>query len=253
MPARHHSKATRLAATFLARLASPEVAASTFRVDVRTVRGWQAGAVDLPADQWEAIEAVLLARGGEQAAKGETRGLVQTLTGAGIAARNRRYAQLIERREARRQGEQEMEEQPPREPWRDALHALSDSRQLLMRDSLHLEIAIRDLPENRGKPLPESQRSEEEGDAALLEWVQHMAAMSDEDVAAESEQVREKLREVRAAIEAGYERQPTPAVTPTPPAPVAPVVAPDPPKPALRAVDDNGYPDQWQPFRRYDQ
>jgi hypothetical protein len=250
MPARHHSRATRLAATFLARLASPEVAASTFRVDVRTVRNWQAGSVELPADQWEAIEAVLLARGGEQAAKGETRGLVQTLTGAGIAARNRRYAQLIAQREARRQGEAEME-QPPREPWRDALHALSDSRQLLMRDSLHLEIAIRDLPENRGKPLPESQRSEEEGDAVLLEWVQHMAAMSDEDVAAESQQVRAKLKEVRAAIEADYERQPQAPVSPSPPVPATPVAAPEAPKPALRAVDDHDHP-SWQPFRRYD-
>lgn len=102
MVAKAHSKATKLAATSLARLSSADVAAATFRVDVQTVRRWQAGADAPPDDTWTAVRDVLLARGAEMAARGETSGLVQTLTAAGISDRNVRYSTLIARREARR-------------------------------------------------------------------------------------------------------------------------------------------------------
>lgn len=175
MPGKHHSRATKLAATFLARLASPEVAAATFRVDVRTVRDWQAGSVELPEDQWEAIEAVLLARGGEKAASGETAGLVQTLTGAGIAARNRRYATLIARREARREGEQQPAKADPE--WLVAVRALDGRRAALLGAELRHEIADRGEHPRFG---PESEEPIDE--AKLLAWVQSVAAAPDEEI-----------------------------------------------------------------------
>ena len=98
---RSHSKATRLAATFLAKLAGVDTAAATFGIDRRTVRSWT-GSVEVPEDPWTAIRDVLLARGSEMAAKGDTRGLPAILTGAGIAERNVRYGQLIAQRDGRR-------------------------------------------------------------------------------------------------------------------------------------------------------
>lgn len=86
-----YTYAQRLAAAFLARLNGSESAATAFAIDPRTVRSWQQQ-VPVPDDAWEAIQAVLQARAADMAAQGETRGLVQTLTGAGIASRNVRYA-----------------------------------------------------------------------------------------------------------------------------------------------------------------
>lgn len=249
MPARHHSRATRLAATFLARLASPEVAATTFRVDVRTVRGWQAGSVELPDDEWTAIRDVLRARGAEMAAKGDVKGLVQTLTAAGISDRNVRYGELIARREARRAGEQGEQEQP--DPVRAAVLALSADRQRFLRDALHLEIATRNAAEdptlNAGAdPSP----SDDEAEARLLAWIAEVAAMPDEQIAAGSEAVRARLRELQETGERKAARESDP-VRPLA-VPTAPVAAPEPPRAPLRVVDDAGYPDQWQPWRRYD-
>lgn len=98
MSGKTHSKATKLAAVVLARLSSPDVAATTFHVDEQTVRRWLEG--DPPADDWEQAEKLLLARGLEMSARGQTQGLVATLTAAGISSRHRRYSTLIARREA---------------------------------------------------------------------------------------------------------------------------------------------------------
>lgn len=100
MPPRTHSRATRLAAAFLAQQTSTEVAGKAFGVDKRTVQRWL-DAGDIPDDAWTAIRDVLLARGAEMAARGETKGIVQVLTAAGISERNVRYGMLIARREAR--------------------------------------------------------------------------------------------------------------------------------------------------------
>ena len=97
-----YSHATRLAATFLAKLNGADAAATAFGIDPRTVRSWM-GTVEVPDDSWTAIRDVLLARGAEMAALGKTAGLPAILTGAGISDRNVRYGQLIARREARRE------------------------------------------------------------------------------------------------------------------------------------------------------
>lgn len=101
---RAHTRATRMAATFLAKQNGADAAATAFGIDPRTVRSWLQ-TVEIPDDQWTAIRDVLLARGAEMAALGKTAGLPAVLTGAGISDRNVRYGQLIARREAGRAGE----------------------------------------------------------------------------------------------------------------------------------------------------
>ena len=128
-----------MGATVLARLAGIDTAVDTFGIDRRTVRGWVKGEPP-PDDQWTAVRDVLLARGAELAAKGETKGLVQTLTAAGISERNVRYGQLIARREARRE---QADAPAEANPVRAAIDALDDSRRRLMRDILDAELGAR--------------------------------------------------------------------------------------------------------------
>lgn len=242
---KRHSRATKLAVTFLAKLTSADVAAATFRVDPRTVASWQAGAVDLPTDDWEAIEAVLLARGGEQAARGETRGLVQTLTGAGIAARNRRYATLIARREAQRQPDPEP---APVSPIGVAIDRLDEDRQALLRDAIDLLIQRRQLT---GEPEPEPMDPAAE-EAVFLEWLDSLAAMSDEDV---QTQRNAQIEELVGLHREWKEKNPPP--TPTLPQPAEKPTAP--PRPAAEPIDlsehrariqdDHDHP-SWRPYER---
>lgn len=239
-----HSRATKLAATFLARLSSADVAAATFRVDVQTVRRWQAGG-DVPEDTWTAVRDVLLTRGAEMAAKGDVKGLVQTLTAAGISERNVRYGELLRQREARRTADQATEEPEPVDPWRVAIHELSDSRQRLLRDVLDLQ--LQDL-EREDPPA----RTQEESNTAFLEFIEKLAAMPDDEVEAESQRVRAQLDAMFETQMAEAQRSRT-AQRPAEPVPAAPETPPAPPEaPKLRAVDDAGYPDQWTPYRRFD-
>jgi hypothetical protein len=150
MSGKAHSKATKLAATFLARLSSADVAAAAFRVDVQTVRRWQAGGDAPPDDTWTAVRDVLLTRGAEMAARGDTRGLVQTLTAAGISDRNVRYGDLIRRREARREAEPGLaaDSEPA---WVTALDALGEPRGHLLGAEIRRELWERS---ERGDPGP---------------------------------------------------------------------------------------------------
>jgi hypothetical protein len=217
MTARAYTRATRLAAAFLARLTGTESAASAMKIDPRTVRSWQE-TIEVPADEWEAIQAVLLARAGEMAATGKATGLVAALTGAGIAARNVRYATLIARREARR----EVEEQPPEpNPIRDAIDRLDDRRKRLLRDFIIAETrerAYRPPSDDRvglGPPLD------------VVAFIDGLGALSDSEFEAEAAAVKAKLAEIderyRAELSpaspqssAVAEVAPEPAVTPTP-------------------------------------
>jgi hypothetical protein len=249
VPAKHHSRATKLAATFLAKLASPDVAAATFRVDVRTVRGWRDG-IELPADEWTAIRDVLRARGAEMAARGDTRGLVATLTAAGISDRNVRYSTLISRREARREAEQEPEAAP--NLLHEAIEALSDTRTRLMRDAIDLEMQTRftageDVADVAAESDP-APRSDEESQATMLAFVAELAARSDEDVAAESERIRAKLREIQDERMAEIARE---SLAPPSPVPIAPVTPPEPPRAPLRVLDESD-PAHWHPLGRWD-
>lgn len=221
MPNRAHSKATRLAATFLARLTSADVAASTFRLDVKTVRAWQAGAVELPDDQWQAIETVLLTRGAEMAARGQTTGLVATLTAAGISSRNTRYQQLIERREARRAGEQVTPETAPSSPFQAAIDNLSDQQQRLVRDLIELTLLQHEGEEEQPPP-----QTEAEQEAGFLAWLARIAALTPEEVAAERTAVSAELDKVEAQQRARYPAAREAARQPDPPAAAPPQDAP---------------------------
>jgi hypothetical protein len=193
MTARAYTRATRLAAAFLARLTGTESAASAMKIDPRTVRSWQE-TIEVPADEWEAIQAVLLARAGEMAATGKATGLVAALTGAGIAARNVRYATLIARREARR-AEDEAPEPP--NPIRDAIDRLDDRRKRLLRDLIVAETRARAYPSEdeppSEDPLPPSDEPMPERVTAFIDA---LLAMSDAEVAAEEAKVAERLREI---------------------------------------------------------
>lgn len=191
MTRRTYSKAERLSAVFLARQASIAEAATVLGIPVRNVERWHAE-VELPADQWEAIEQTLLARASDMSARGETRGLVATLTGAGISARNRRYAELIRQREARQQAEPEP--QAP-DPFRAITDAMTDEQRALVRDAIDLTLRERQVEDS---PVPDS-RPEAEEEQALLDWLRAIAALTPEQVAAERATVRAALEAAEAA------------------------------------------------------
>jgi hypothetical protein len=239
------------------------VAAATFRVDVRTVRSWQEGSVELPEDQWEAIEAVLLARGGEKAARGDTAGLVQTLTGAGIAARNRRYATLIARREARREGEQE--QQAPTGPqsaeWQRFLATLPDEQRDAIERLLRTQIFLIEARRDAGlDPTPEPGEKEDgEFERRLLEWVTGAASRPREEVQAESSRLEQELdaleQEQQAARRAAYNPAPAPVAPPREPREPTGRVIPlhRPPPPDVVLLPEGRHLEDHVSWRRWDE
>lgn len=108
-----YTRTQKLAAVVLARHSSSEQAAKAFDLEERTVQRWEA-TFEVPDDQWTALEELLLSRASEMSAKGQTQGLVATLTAAGISGRNRHYRQLIARREAQRNKRPEADYESPR-------------------------------------------------------------------------------------------------------------------------------------------
>jgi hypothetical protein len=247
--AKAHSKATKLAATFLARLSSADVAAATFRVDVQTVRRWQAGGDAPPDDTWTAIRDVLLTRGAEMAAKGETSGLVQTLTAAGISDRNVRYSTLIARREQRREAEQQPEPDE-REMFAEAARALRDDQTELLRCEIQAELAARAYERSISSTSDGNPTLPAEADvadnAAIMRFIAKIAALDEAGVAE-----RLKIAQARMdAIEAEYyhetygpspgpearKSEPPPAA-PRPLRTVQPVSAPPAPTPMLVDVE----------------
>jgi hypothetical protein len=243
-----HSLATKLAATFLARMSSVDAAASTFCIDPRTVRGW-VDRVELPEDRWTAIRDVLLARGSEMAAKGDTRGLPAILTGAGIAERNVRYATLIARREARRAEEEAPPE--PLSPMQVATQALSDEQRRMVVAEIDVLLEARSLGLEVGVQVPRP-------DAGLqvAEWFGVIATLPDEEVAARTEAAEARLRELH---EQQYEdRRLLPGVDgrgdgikPTPQPAEGPMASVVPMRPGDRAegvLVDVGEPWQWRPL-----
>lgn len=100
---KRHTAATRQAAVVLVKHggASVDTAAQALGVDARTIAKWLA-TEPVPDDAWEALQKYLLTLAADRTGRGDMRNLGQILTGAGIAARNVRYATLIARREARR-------------------------------------------------------------------------------------------------------------------------------------------------------
>jgi hypothetical protein len=179
MPGKRHPRSVKLAAVFLTRQSGIEAAAKTFGVDPRTIEAWTASG-DLPQDEWTAIRDVLRARAGEMAAKGETSGLVATMTAAGIADRNVRYTTLIARREARRDPEAETERSVD-DPVRAALDRLSPAA----REHLRVLIAMR-MWAGPAEGVDAGLVSDREDTTGLIRLIDAIGALSDEDLAIES-------------------------------------------------------------------
>ncbi len=95
---RTHSKAVKIAATVLARLAGKQAASDAFGIDRRTIRGWVKHE-DVPADSWAALDELAGAQLLERVARGQVTNPTTLATARGIASRNRRNAELMARRE----------------------------------------------------------------------------------------------------------------------------------------------------------
>jgi hypothetical protein len=248
--AKAHSKATKLAAVVLARLSSADVAAVTFGVDVQTVRRWQAGADAPPDDTWTAVRDVLLTRGAEMAARGETSGLVQTLTAAGISDRNVRYSTLIARREARRAKEQQPEPESPK-PWRAVFDALPHDRRRLLVHEFDVHIAASEAKGN-AEPVEDvlPEKPDEDTDAWMLRYCEALRDASPADIEARTavadgqqqalDEAEERERQER--YEAAHPRPEPSAPLQVPPGPSRRLLAPTDPRPAppygLHVVSD---------------
>jgi hypothetical protein len=243
----YYSRPQRLAAVFLARQSGADAAAQAFELDPRTVRSWM-DTVELPDDQWEAIQAVLLARGGELTARGETRGLVATLTAAGISSRNVRYAKLISRREARRAEE---EAPPEPNPMRDAIRALSGEQKRMLVAEIDVLVETRSLGLEVGVQVPKP-----DDGLQMAQFLARIATLPAAEVAARTEAAKDRLRELH---EAQYEQQYTErrrtaadgaaeAVEPTPQPsqpPMAPITPIRPDDRAEGVLVDIGLPTSW--------
>lgn len=264
MPAKAHSKAIRLSAVFLGRLASAEVAGKVLGVDYRTVQSWMQ-ASELPADDWTAVRDVLLTRGAEMAAKGETRGLVQTLTAAGISDRNVRYATLIARREARREAEQpEPAPEPEPDPLLVAMAPLPLERQRYMAAAIRLELSSRQEgePPKQARLATTASSADPNAEAVMLAWVQEVASLTDADFAVRQAELAEQRQQIEQAqrdrltarSQALSARQASPdpsAATEAPSGPSQRLLAPPTPIPML--VDLGGQDEHdrgWDPLER---
>lgn len=145
MPGRTYSIAQKLAGAVLAKLKGADAAATELNTDRRTIRRWLAAA---PDDGWTLARDLAQARLQEQLATGRVTP-AQLATIAGISERNVRYGELLRQREARRAGEQELEQEQP-DSIHDAIQALTDEQQSLMAATLRLEIERRSLAQAAG-------------------------------------------------------------------------------------------------------
>lgn len=201
MAGKSHSRATKLAAVFLARESGVDAAADAFGIDRNTIRRWLA-AVELPADQWEAIQEVLLARGSELAAKGQTAGLTATLTGAGIASRNVRYGKLIERRDARKADQAAAAAGPEKTASELAIHALPVERKRWLRDFMALHIDLNRYRHPDQLP-PDPETGTGLSDERRAEWVRFIEWSGTAPLAELDAKVEKVMAQIREAV-TGY-------------------------------------------------
>jgi hypothetical protein len=242
---RKHTRAAKLAAVVLARHSTLDEAASTFGIAKRSLARWMA-TLDVPDDEWEAIEQTLLARASEMTARGEVRGLVQTLTGAGIASRNARNRELIARREARREAEQQPPEpeDPERlrfEQVRDRLDPVGGGRRLALATIiLDVELASDQLEPSRAPStdlaLPGGRETAHGSPpywAAGADWLESLEALPDDEAQAQLEQLGVELLALQARIDA--QRTPPPDQAP------AEAAEPEPEPPAAEPIAIDKY------------
>lgn len=177
---RHHSKAVKIAATVLARLAGEQAASDTFGVDRRTIRGW-VKRDDVPTDSWAALDELAGAQLLEKVARGQVTNPATLATVRGIASRNRRYSELISRREARRAADELPEQPPERTPMQQQIDRLDDKRRMLWTCEIDAEMEDRAY-QGENPPPPTGTLNDVEGLAWLSAEVDRLLALSDDEV-----------------------------------------------------------------------
>jgi hypothetical protein len=241
---RHHSKAVKLAATVLARLAGEQAASDAFGIDRRTIRGWVKHE-DVPADSWAALDDLAGAQLLEKVARGQVTNATTLATVRGIASRNRRYAEVIARREARREEEQPTELEPS--PVRVELDRLDGRRGRLMADMMRHELNEREVEDRH---VPETGQVGD-GIEAIRSMVDELLARTDEQVDAEIEEIKAQRIEREQRVDAQYAPvAPSEAVDEPMRLPTARAARPA-PSPMLRGVGDG--PNVWLSWIREEQ
>ena len=273
MSGRHHSKAVKLGATVLARLAGEQAAAETFGIDRRTIRGWLKNE-DVPTDSWAALDDLAGAQLLERVARGEVRNPTTLATVRGIASRNRRYAELIAKREERRTDEacdcvlpdgwvKELHPKPGTPAhaaavWQIAAAKMGDSRRHFMHSLRPLLAFLIDREDDETLALPEKFDIPEareataaaiagipkpDGDpvAAMQQWIE---SLDDETVAARQALVDAAWDAYRDALQGELQRRRDDEATAAPeydarrgpPSEPEPTDTPDAPTPIRRAT-----------------
>lgn len=162
-----------------------------------------------PADNdWRIIEQMAGAQLAERLARGQVTSARDLATVQGIAGRNVRVAELIERREARSDVEQAP---PPPEPLREQLDRLDSRRQRLVADTLRHEL---DRRAANADPEP-SEIPEDDFIERVTAWVDELLSRSDAEIDAEQSELtaarRDQEAEHRARLDAAMAaRRPAP-------------------------------------------
>jgi hypothetical protein len=224
VPARDHPKALKMATAALSKIVGVRTAAKVAGVDWRTVERWVKGYQDGDEAEWRSARELAQARHLEALIKGDTRGMTAFATSAGISARNEAYARLKSQRDARRTEQDEGAQPEPEAPWVAAYHKLEGERPRLMYWELFLPweqdrepLLYEHLPDT---PVPADAPSED----AMLQVVEHYAALPDPEVAA------------RMAVAEDAERAYNHSLIPSPPVPVAPAPIQPPPTPPSQPI-----------------
>jgi hypothetical protein len=245
----------RLAIIALARISGAADAAKAGKVDVRTVRVWLEEEGDRPHDahEWRASRLHAMAENLRAQLSGKARDAYEWVKSAGVSSRNERYADLIARREARRE-----EAAQAAEP--NAVHVQIDRLDDLRRRYLREEIDAVMLRRGTGAaPKPDGPAiSDDEYAASLAEYVDELLALSDDEVQARLDRLEAESGAVWEA-EAEARNAELAARFPPPEPPAEPEAGPEPPEPVVRpsprrtmhVVDDNDHP-SWEPMYRGD-
>lgn len=254
-----HPAALKLAVVALARLDGVDEAARAAKVDVRTVRSWvEASATDHPSEQdWQASRDYAKSQELRAALEGKANLAYAWSKSAGVGQRNLNYERQVMRAgEARREAEKEPEPEP--DPIIAAADALRTDQQRLLRNLIDLELQQRAQRIDFKEPTV----TEAEGDAAYLEYIARLAALTEEQVAEQNATVEAELdaleeaddRERQERYEAAHPRPEPPAPLQAPPEPSQRLPAPADPRPAppygLHVLTDGDHLEDHPSWRR---
>ncbi|MDQ2853327.1 MAG: hypothetical protein M3R32_00525 [Chloroflexota bacterium] len=234
----------RLAVVALARIEGAYAAARMAHVSVNTVKSWMQGdeGQAREEDEWDAAQKLAQSRHLQALISGKVTGVGQWAMSAGISARNKRMVAVQRRWDARKAGEAEAAgaQKPEPTPLRIAVDSLSWDHRRLARGLIDADAL------DEADPVPSSGEPTADDQAAMLAWVEAIAALTPEQVATElaklADAAKDRDRKWREEREqAARDRQavlsvPIPPPS-TPPGPSEPVVAPSsPPRPDLHVI-----------------